>query len=154
MVANAFARVLPVSVAEVLVCCALVGGAAETALRARGIGGAVAAALAVLLSAILFGLYHVAHSPPFNRPAMIALPTGIGLATGAYLAATRDLWGGIALHNRLAVFGVTEALAATGRLGAFAAPRWPLIAFALLALALLAAGDALWLRRRPDAPRP
>jgi hypothetical protein len=147
VVANAFAQVLPVSIAEVLVCFAMVGGAVEAALRARGLGRGVAATLAVLVSAVLFGLYHIAHSPPFDQLPMVALLTGVGLATGVFLAASRDLWGTIAFHNWLAVFGVVQALASADRLATFAAPHAALTGTALLAVAVLAAGDALWLRR-------
>ncbi|GGG23227.1 hypothetical protein GCM10010964_09220 [Caldovatus sediminis] len=146
MVANAFAQVLPASVAEVPVCSVLVGGAAG------GRCAHAAPALAVLLAAALFGIYHVAHSPSFDQPAMILLLTGGGLATRAFLAVTDDLWGTIALHDWSAMFGVTGALTAADRLGELPVPRWPLFAMALSVLVPLAAGDAVR-RRHPAAPQ-
>jgi membrane protease YdiL (CAAX protease family) len=59
---NGFAQVLPVSAAEVLVCWSVVGAALEASWRSRRTPILPAA----LLASALFGLYHLAHSPPFN----------------------------------------------------------------------------------------
>jgi hypothetical protein len=44
-------------------------------------------------------VYHIAHSPPFNTLAMIALLTGIGLVTGTFYLCTRDAHGTVIFHS-------------------------------------------------------
>jgi hypothetical protein len=145
VIANAFAQVLVVSAAEVVVCWALIAGVLAGALRAHGrwvaIPGAAAAA------SLLFGLYHFAHSPPFNTIEMVAFLSGIGLMTSAFFFVFRDVYGTIVFHNFLGVLGVLNALSANGRLGAFAEPQVPLFATALFATAVLILADRFVLRR-------
>jgi hypothetical protein len=147
VVLNGFCQTLTVSIAEVLVCWAVIGAGAEALLlRPRGraqavLGGAGAASA-------LFGLYHVAHSPPFDTAAMVLLLSGVGLATSLFFFVARDVYGTIAFHNFLAVFGVVQALAAADGLAGYAEPKPPLYAMAAAAVVLLAAGDAVWIRRR------
>lgn len=95
VIVNAFAQVLVVSAAEVLVCWALVGAAAEALLQRHG--RVVPAVLASLLASILFGVYHYAHSAPFNTLQMVLLLTAVGLVTSAFFFASRDLAGTIAV---------------------------------------------------------
>jgi membrane protease YdiL (CAAX protease family) len=114
---NAFAQVFVVSAAEVLVCWVVVGNVARELLhrRTRTFAPIVGAAVA----SVLFGVYHFAHSPPFNTWGMVALLTIVGFLTSAFYFASRDLWGTIAFHNMLAVYGVVGALAEREALSAF-----------------------------------
>jgi hypothetical protein len=73
---NAFSQVLVVSTPEVLVCWAAVGSAVETLLYSHG--RLLAILGAALVTSILFGVYHFAHSPPFNEPGSVALLTPVG----------------------------------------------------------------------------
>ena len=47
---------------------------------------------------------------------MVALLTGVGFVTSAYFFLSRDIYATIVFHNFLGVFGVVQALAASGRL--------------------------------------
>lgn len=149
---NGYAQVLVVSVAEVLVCWALVGGSVGAALRARGTAVRSGALLGV--SAAAFGAYHFAHSPPFDSPGMVLFLSGIGLVTGTYFLVSRDVYGTIAFHNFLGVLGVLRALEEAGGLEAFAAPRWPLLATATLAVAVLVVLHRRWIGGGRWAPGP
>ena len=141
---NAFAQVFVVSVAEVLVCWALVGAAVEAALQQRmGRAGTVLAAVA---SATLFGVYHFAHSPPFDTWPMVALLTVVGLVTGAFFFSSRDVLGTAMFHNFLGTFGVTQALAAQGGSKTLETIQVPLVGTALTTAAVLLAGY-WWVRR-------
>jgi len=64
IILNAYAQVLVVSVAEVLVCWAVVGSVSQSLLH--GSGRWTSTILAGLIASVLFGAYHFAHSPPFN----------------------------------------------------------------------------------------
>ena len=86
---NIYAQVLTVTIAEVAVCWVLAGSVAERLLSGRS--RIAAAAGAILISGVLFGIYHFAHSAPFNQPIMVAfltspritpvLPSGVKGAT-------------------------------------------------------------------------
>jgi membrane protease YdiL (CAAX protease family) len=71
VIINAFAQVLVGSIAEVLVCWAVVGSLARAILR-DGRGRWVSVILAALIASVLFGVFHFAHSPPFNTVALAA----------------------------------------------------------------------------------
>jgi hypothetical protein len=132
---NAYAQVLVVTVAEIVVCWSLVGSTVEEALKPRGrlmslTGAAVAASVA-------FGIYHYAHSGPFNTHGMVLLLSVVGLATGTFFLATRDIYATVVFHNFLGVFGVVNALVAAGRVAAIEQLSLPLLAMAMGAVVVL-----------------
>ena len=110
---NSFAQVLTVSAAEVVVCwsltTAVIAGACSSLVAWR------ARMLALVPGAVLFGAYHIAHSPPFNTLAMIGLLTGVGLVTGTFYLCTGDVYGTVVFHNFLGLFGVLDAIDQAGR---------------------------------------
>jgi hypothetical protein len=150
---NGFSQVLVVSAAEVLVCWVIVGGVLEATLGERNVP--LPRVWAGAAAAVLFGLYHVAHSPPFNSVRMVLLLSVVGLLTSAFFFLSRSVYGTILLHNFLALFGVIDALARGGRLGALERPVLPLIATATAAILVMATLHRAWLapaRRRPGDP--
>jgi hypothetical protein len=155
---NGFAQVLPVSVAEVLVCWALVGVVTGQS-WARGDGPIPQGLTTALVASVAFGLYHIAHSPPFNIPGMIALLVLVGLVTSVFFLVVRDVYGTIAFHNFLALFGVLQALASRGALEQYEVPNPVLLATAVVALGLLIVthvrliGSNPMRRQRHDRPR-
>lgn len=149
VILNAYAQVFTVSVAEVLVCWALVGGVLKGAFGSSRWASMTGAAL---VASLLFGIYHFAHSPPFNSIGMVALLTAVGLLTSVVFFASRDIYATIVFHNFLGVYGVVQALAATGNLSGFTVPQVPLLATAVVSLIVLAASDIL-IVRRPKQPR-
>jgi hypothetical protein len=149
VIANAYAQVWVVSVAEVLVCWAVVGATVETLLRNRG--RLIAALAGAATASLLFGVYHFAHSAPFNTFGMVALLTVVGFVTSAFFFMARDIYGTVLFHNFLGTFGVVQALQAADNLDTFATLQTPLLATAVVALVLLVAADVFWLRRSPGA---
>jgi hypothetical protein len=139
---NASAQVLVVSIAEVVVCWSLLGAVLRNALGP----GMVSAAAAVSSAAFAFGVYHFAHSPPFNTPAMVLLLSVVGVATGLFFFLGRDLYSTIVLHNAFAVRGVVQALGENGDLDRYASPQLPLIATALAAVVALVIADVVLVR--------
>jgi hypothetical protein len=138
---NAYAQVLVVTTAEVLVCWVLLGGA--LAQRATGPLGMAAA---LLLSAVAFGVYHYAHSPPFNTHRMVMFLTVVGLVTGVFYFTTRSVYATILFHNFMGTKGVADALARRDALESFSAPLLPLILTAAACLLLLVSLDLLLVR--------
>lgn len=144
VIVNAFSQVFVVSAAEVLVCWGLVGAAVEAG-TVRG-GRVMSLGVAAVVAAVLFGLYHFAHSAPFNTLRMVLLLTVVGLVTGAFFFLSRDLAGTIVFHNFLGTFGVVQALSAAGALASLERLQPTLVLTAAISAAFLAAGYA-FLRR-------
>lgn len=149
---NAFAQVLVVSAAEIVVCWAVVGATVKVFLKPRG--RVVSVVGAGLAASALFGVYHFAHSPPFNTLGMVALLTAVGLATSAFFFITRDIYATLVFHNFLGMFGVVQALATSGELGAFTALQPPLLLLAGGVMAVLGLSDWLLLRRGASTATP
>jgi hypothetical protein len=152
VIINAYAQVLVGSVAEVLVCWAVVGSVAESLLR-DGCRRWVSVILAAFIASVLFGVYHFAHSPPFNTVGTVVFLSVIGLVTSAFFFITRDVYGTIAFHNFLGIFGVIGALKASGNLASFERPIIPILIMAVVAIVVLIAMHVLWLNAG-SAPTP
>ena len=129
-----------VSLAEVLVCWAVAGSVAESLLRYRR--RRVSVILAAIITSVLFGAYHFAHSPPFNTVGFVIPLTAVGLGTSLFFFVSRDVYGTIAFHNFLGVFGVIRALEASEALANFERPLVPLLVTAMVSMALLIAAHA------------
>lgn len=144
VIANAFAQVFVVSAAEVLVCWAAVASVLESGLRP--LGKWLAIGIAAIVASALFGLYHFAHSAPFNSWAMVAFLSAVGLVTSAFFFVSRDVYGTIVFHNFMGVLGVTNALAESGQLASLETLQIPLFVTAAATILLLTALDRYWLR--------
>lgn len=153
VVLNAFAQVLPVSIAEIVVCWVLVGGSVRSVLRERGTNEHLSKVVAIAVSSALFGVYHLAHSPPFNTPGMIAILTGVGVVTSLFYFVGQSAYGALVLHNFLALFGVTSALAEAGRLGTYLEPVVPLLVTALVSLLVLVTVERTLVPPTDDIPQ-
>jgi membrane protease YdiL (CAAX protease family) len=151
LVIHGFAQVLVVSTAEVLVCWAVVATLSEQLLLRR-FGSRVAYTGTALIASGLFGVYHLAHSPPFNTLDMVLLLTAVGLGTSVFFLKSRNVYGTITFHTMLGLYGVTQSLVTTAEpLAAYESPRWPLLGMAAVAILLLIALDTRWLRRTESA---
>lgn len=91
VILNVFSQTLPTSIAELVVCWAVVGTVLESTFRCKS-DKIISIILAGLASTILFGIYHFAHSPPFNQPYMILFLMFPGAVTSIiYFVGTRYL---------------------------------------------------------------
>src|SRR5215212_6818335 len=150
---NAYAQVLVTSIAEILVCWAVVGSVSQALLQDHGRWASVI--IAAIIASVLFGVYHFAHSPPFNTIPLVVILGVVGLLTSVFFFVSRDVYGTIAFHNFLGILGVIRALDASGKLSAFERPIIPLLVMAVVAIALLIATHVLWLSSgtAPTPPR-
>jgi hypothetical protein len=150
---NAYAQVLVTSIAEILVCWAVIGSVSQALLQDRGRW--VSVVLAALIASVLFGVYHFAHSPPFNTISLVVILSVVGLVTSVFFFISRDVYGTIAFHNFLGIFGVIRALETSGKLSVFERPIVPILVMAVIAVALLIAEHVLWLNSgaAPTPPR-
>lgn len=148
---NAYAQVLVTSIAEILVCWAVVGSVSQALLQDRGRW--ISVILAALIASVLFGIYHFAHSPPFNTIPLVVILSVVGLVTSVYFFVSRDVYGTIAFHNFLGILGVIRALDTSGNLSVFERPIIPLLVMAVVAVALLVAAQ-VFLLNSGAAPTP
>lgn len=141
---NAYAQVFVVSMAEVVVCWSVVA-----AMVALGVDAAkwLAIPVAAVVASLLFGLYHFAHSAPFNTVGMVGFLTAIGLLTSVVFFLSRDVYATILFHNFLGTLGVVQALAAQDELAAFRTLQAPLVGTAVVAFLVLIAADLSIIRR-------
>lgn len=146
VVLNALAQVWVVSLAEVLVCWGLIGGAVFSVLRRSRPWVAYLAASAA--ASAFFGFYHFAHSAPFNEWRMVAFLTAIGFATSAWWFASRDLYGTSVFHTFFGVTGVLAALEARALV-----PERPTVSVPLVAMAAAATVAVMLAGRRKQSPR-
>ncbi|HEX6433595.1 MAG TPA: CPBP family glutamic-type intramembrane protease, partial [Gemmatimonadales bacterium] len=130
---NGYAQTLVVSIAEVLVCWALLGAAVT--LSTAGLGTTVSVIVGLLVASIAFGAYHFGHTAPFNTPQVVIGLSVVGLATGLFFVISGDIYGTIAFHNFSAVKGVTGSLSKQGLLEQFRRPQPALLVMAVVALA-------------------
>lgn len=147
---NAWLQVLVVSAAELMVCWALLAGTLQVALGP--LGRRASAAGAVMIAAILFGLYHFAHSPPFSSAQTVAMLIPVGVVTGTFFMLSRDAYATVLFHNGLGMIGVVGALEESGQMGPFGVLRPSLVALAMAAAGAFILGHLLVLRR-PGAER-
>jgi len=145
VVVNSFAQVWVVSVAEIVVCWALVGGTLHAALRPWSRWGAIL--VAATAASVLFGVYHYAHSAPFNEFRMVAFLTGIGFVTSLWWFVSRDVYGTSVFHNFFGVTGVLAALKAGGLVPERPELAVPLVITALVVTLALAWPGIYWIRR-------
>jgi hypothetical protein len=141
---NLFLNVLPTSIAEMVVCWALLGGSVEALLRPRG--RALAVVAAILVADLLFGVYHYAHSAPFNQIGMVLFLLVPGLVTSLVYFLGRDLYAAVVVQNFLGMIGVGQS----ADLSFLNRPLVPLYLIVLVAVATLLAADRLIIRLSPD----
>lgn len=152
VILNAFSQVFVVSAAEVVVCWCVAGAALERALAASsGASRAMATIVAAAVAAVLFGLYHFAHSPPFNTWSMVGLLTAVGLVTGAFFFVSRSAIGTAVFHNFLGTFGVVQALAKADALKPLEQLQPPLVGTAVFTLLVLFAAQGVIQRKHGTA---
>jgi membrane protease YdiL (CAAX protease family) len=131
----------------------VIGSVSQALLQDRGRW--VSLILAAIIASVFFGVYHFAHSPPFDTLPMVLFLSAIGLVTSVFFFVSRDVYGTIAFHNFLGILGVIRALEASGNLSAFESPILPLWIMAVVAVALLIAAQVLMLDSgtAPASPR-
>ena len=142
VILNVFAQVFNTSTAEILVVYILVGAAGACIVRSHG--RIPSALLGTALAAILFGMYHIAHSPPFNTVSMILLLTFIGAITGVYFFLVREMYSTIVFHNFFALIGVTQNI----NIANYQAPNIFLLVMMLVTLVFLVAMDLYFIRSK------
>lgn len=144
VILNIFAQVLPVSLAEVVVCWAVIGANFGSLAQKRG---RIVSLLAGILAAdILFGFYHFAHSPPFNQVGMVLFLMIPGFLTCLVYFFGRNIYATIIFQNFFGVFGIMQALEKSDKLITYSQPLFPVLGMAFASLIILIGSDILLVR--------
>lgn len=147
VVFNAFMQVLPVSIAEVMVCWALIGSSFESLARnnnnnnRRIVSSVIVGAVA---ASVLFGIYHYAHSPPFNQTNMILFLMLPSIATAVTFFLGRDIYAAVIVQNFMGIVGV---LAGLPNLEQYRQPIVPIYALSAVSVAVLVISVSLILKK-------
>lgn len=127
---NGFAQVFPTSAAEVFVCWIVIGSAGKVISEKRRIFTIISL---ITISSILFGIYHFAHSAPFNTLNMVVLLTVIGFLTSIFFYIGKDLYSTILFHNIMATNGVLGSM----DLETMTGPKYPLYFLMIISLIII-----------------
>lgn len=144
---NVYAQVFTVTIAEIAVCWVVLGSIAEGAFSKKG--RIVAIVSGIFVSSVLFGVYHFAHSPPFNQPATVAFLSMIGVVTSLVYFIGRDVYATMVFHNFFGCIGVMQSLSAAGVISAYSQPLFPVIGMAVVSFLLFVVVDRLYVRKKP-----
>lgn len=143
VVFNAYMQVLPVSIAEVVVCWAAVGTSFES-LAKRGMRGkAIPILIGSVVASVLFGVYHFAHSPPFNEANMVLFLMIPAVAPSVAFFVGRDIYAAIIVQNFLGIVGVMQNI----DLQAYSQPMFQMYVLTIPAIAALIASHFMLERK-------
>lgn len=143
VVFNVFMQALPVSIAEVMVCWALIGSSFES-LGRRRFGKVASIVLGAVTASVLFGIYHYAHSPPFNETTTVLFLMLPSIATAVTYFLGRNIYAAIIVQNFMGIFGVIANLPA---LEPFRQPMMPIYILTAVSVAALVVSVSGILRR-------
>ena len=138
---NIFAQTLPGSIAEVVVCWAAIGTSFESFARNRG--RTISIIFGATIATILFGVYHFAHSPPFNEIRTVLFLMYPGILTSLVYFIARDIYATIIFHNFQALFGVMMSV----NISSFTQLIYPILILAVVSMLVLAILDSMLIRK-------
>jgi hypothetical protein len=155
IIMNIFAQTLPTSIAEVVICWVLIGVSFESYLLAkkRSIyidkgNRIIYIILASVTAAFFFGLYHFAHSEPFNQLRMVLFLMLPGLLTSAFYFGVRDLYATVIFHNFQATYGVMGSIGSMNTIGSLLQASYPIITLSIVSILVLVLLDLFIIRRK------
>ncbi len=143
VIVNGYVQVLPVTIAEILVCWALIGATFESAVKPKS--WALSLLVGIVAATILFSFYHIGHSAPFNQIKMMLFLLVPGIITSLFYFISREVYATILFHNFQGIIGVIGNLKNFEFLNR---PLYPLYFLVLLSVAALVCADMLLVRRR------
>ena len=144
VVFNVFMQALPVSIAEVMVCWALIGSSFESIAKNNNKRKIMSVIVGAIAASVLFGVYHYAHSPPFNQTSIVLFLMLPSIATAVTYFLGRDIYAAVIVQNFMGTFGVIANLPA---LEPFRQPMVPIYALSAVSVAALVISISVILKR-------
>jgi hypothetical protein len=147
VVFNVYMQVLPVSIAEVVVCWAVIGTSFESlAKRKVSKNKAISILIGAVVASVLFGVYHFAHSPPFNEVNMVLFLMIPAIAPSVVYFLGRDIYATIIIQNFLGIFGVMQTI----DLQVYSQPAFQMYILTIPAIAALIVANIIIVRKSHD----
>ncbi|WP_458747316.1 CPBP family intramembrane glutamic endopeptidase [Candidatus Nitrosocosmicus sp. T] len=143
VISNVFSQTLPTSIAEVVVCWAVIGASMESFSKNK-FGKKLSVIVGIIISTVLFGVYHFAHSEPFNQVHMVMILMLPGLLTSIVYFVGRNIYATIVFHNFQALFGVMASVEIERMLEL----QFPVIMLAVASVLVLIIMDRFILRKK------
>lgn len=125
----------------VVVCWAAIGATFESVARSKG--RIISIIFGAAIATILFGLYHFAHSSPFNEPEIVLFLMYPGILTSLVYFIGRDIYATIIFHNFQALFGVMMSV----NIVSFTQPLYPILVLAAISMFVLALSDRILIKK-------
>jgi hypothetical protein len=146
VVFNVYMEVLPVSIAEVVVCWAVIGTSFESLAKRKisNNNNAISILIEAVVASILFGVYHFAHSPPFNEANMVLFLMIPTIAPSVVYFIGRDIYAAIIIQNFLGIFGVMQTI----DLQAYSQPLFQMYVLTIPAIAALIVANIIVVRKK------
>jgi ABC-type uncharacterized transport system permease subunit len=144
VVFNVFMQALPVSIAEVMVCWALIGSSFESIAKNNNKRKIISVIVGAIAASVLFGVYHYAHSPPFNQTSIVLFLMLPSIATAVTYFLGRDIYAAVIVQNFMGIFGVIANLPA---LEPFRQPMVLIYVLSAVSVAVLVISASLTLKR-------
>jgi ABC-type uncharacterized transport system permease subunit len=128
-----------------MVCWALIGSSFESVTKNQNKEGAVSSILiGAVTASVLFGVYHYAHSPPFNQTSIVLFLMLPSIATAVTYFLGRDIYAAVIAQNFMGIFGVIANLPA---LEPFRQPMVPIYALSAVSVTTLVISVSVTLKR-------
>jgi len=147
VVFNVFMQALPVSIAEVMVCWALIGSSFESLAAKNNKGRIISVLVGAVAASVLFGVYHYAHSPPFNQTSIVLFLMLPSIATAVTYFLGRNIYAAVIVQNFMGIFGVIANLPA---LEQFRQPMVPIYALSAVSVAALVISVSVMLKKTEE----
>jgi hypothetical protein len=144
VVFNVFMQALPVSIAEVMVCWALIGSSFESIAKNNNKRKIISVIVGAIAASVLFGVYHYAHSPPFNQTSIVLFLMLPSIATAVTYFLGRDIYAAVIVQNFMGIFGVIANLPA---LEPFRQPMVLIYVLSTVSVAVLVISASVTLKR-------
>jgi hypothetical protein len=144
VVFNVFMQALPVSIAEVMICWALIGSSFESIAKNNNKRKIISVIVGAIAASVLFGVYHYAHSPPFNQTSIVLFLMLPSIATAVTYFLGRDIYAAVIVQNFMGIFGVIANLPA---LEPFRQPMVLIYVLSAVSVAVLVISASVTLKR-------
>jgi Type II CAAX prenyl endopeptidase Rce1-like len=99
--------------------------------------------LAASVSTVVFGIYHFAHSPPFNQPNIVLFLMYTGILTSIVYFIGRDIYATIVFHNFQALFGIMNNV----NIDSLLHPIYSVVVVAIVSIVILVLSDLSVIRK-------
>jgi ABC-type uncharacterized transport system permease subunit len=97
-----------------------------------------------IAASVLFGVYHYAHSPPFNQTSIVLFLMLPSIATAVTYFLGRDIYAAVIVQNFMGIFGVIANLPA---LEPFRQPMVLIYVLSAVSVAVLVISASVTLKR-------